>query len=92
MRLSASGVQYAPPHVHMRAAELATLDGGVDSVAILRPTSFDQNFHQSFFAPSIRRDGELPAPTGDGRHAFADTRDIAAVAVAFLLGEHPVTR
>jgi len=89
VQLSANGVQHAPPQVHLRAAELATLDSGIDSVGVLRPTWFDQNFHLSFFTPSIHRDGELPAPTGDGRNAFVDTRDIAAVAAAFLLGDHP---
>lgn len=54
---------------------------------ILRPNWFMQNFSESFFLPPILARGELPAPTGDARVSFIDSRDIAAVAVAALTGE-----
>ncbi|WP_120003393.1 NAD(P)H-binding protein [Nesterenkonia muleiensis] len=60
---------------------------------ILRPVWFAQNFsEESFFAEGIAG-GELLHGTGEGRHPFVDTRDIAAVAAAALTddrhaGEH----
>lgn len=51
---------------------------------ILRPVWFAQNFSEEpFFADGIAA-GELFHGTGEGRHPFVDTRDIAAVAAAAL--------
>ena len=53
---------------------------------ILRPHAFMQNWLGDV-AESVRAEGVIYAPIGDGRVPFIDTRDIAAVAAAVLL--HP---
>ncbi|RFU84376.1 SDR family NAD(P)-dependent oxidoreductase [Streptomyces triticagri] len=50
---------------------------------ILRPGWFAQNFSEGFFLDGVRA-GELALPTGEGKAAFVDAEDIAAVAVAAL--------
>lgn len=50
---------------------------------ILRPTFFMQNF-STYAAESIRRENAFYYPAGDGRTAFVDARDIAAVAAEVL--------
>ncbi|MFJ8882423.1 NAD(P)H-binding protein [Streptomyces sp. NPDC102402] len=50
---------------------------------ILRPGWFAQNFSEGVFLDGVRA-GELALPTGDGRAAFVDADDIAAVAAAAL--------
>ena len=50
---------------------------------LLRPTFFAQNF-LTYSGDSIRRDGVFQYPAGDGRAAFVDARDIAAVAAEVL--------
>ncbi|MDQ0986206.1 NAD(P)H-binding protein [Streptomyces sp. V2I9] len=50
---------------------------------ILRPGWFAQNFSEGVFLDGVRS-GELALPTGDGKAAFVDADDIAAVAVAAL--------
>ncbi|MGY3682040.1 NAD(P)H-binding protein [Streptomyces sp. TE33382] len=52
---------------------------------ILRPGWFAQNFSEGVFADGVTG-GELALPTGDGKAAFVDAEDIAAVAVAALTG------
>lgn len=52
--------------------------------AVLRPSWFMQNFTGQHL-PSILSDGCLYSATGDGRVAFIDAVDIAAVAAAALL-------
>ncbi|WJK32705.1 ergot alkaloid biosynthesis protein [Solwaraspora sp. WMMA2065] len=51
--------------------------------AVLSPSWFMQNFvaEHHHHGASIRRDGEIVTATGDGRVAFIDAADIAAVAV-----------
>jgi uncharacterized protein YbjT (DUF2867 family) len=51
---------------------------------LLRPTFFAQNF-ATYSGESIRRDGAFYYPAGDGRAAFVDVRDIAAVAAHVLV-------
>ncbi len=85
--LSARGVDKAPENGMFRS-EQALAATGLPTV-IVRPTWFAQNFTESFFAPSIRADGVLVAPAGDGANAFIDADDIAAVAVAGLTGATP---
>jgi len=51
----------------------------------LQPGYFMQNM--LMLADSIRRQQEIRLPVGDGRIGFVDARDIAAVAVAALVGE-----
>ncbi|WP_413805729.1 NAD(P)H-binding protein [Streptomyces sp. OE57] len=58
--------------------------------AVLRPSWFMQNFtgdHPA--AQAVRGDGEIVTATGDGRVAFVDAADIAAVATRALLDERP---
>ncbi len=54
--------------------------------AVLRASWFMQNFVQSrhHLASGLRRDGELVSATGEGRVAFVDARDIAAVGARAL--------
>lgn len=49
----------------------------------LRPTWFDQNFTELYFAPTVKR-GFVAAPMGEGRAGWIDCRDIAAVAAKVL--------
>lgn len=54
---------------------------------VLRPVWFPQNFsEEAFLSDGISR-GEVVFGSGDGRHPFADTEDIAAVAVAALTSD-----
>ncbi|RKS07164.1 uncharacterized protein YbjT (DUF2867 family) [Nocardiopsis sp. Huas11] len=64
------------------AGERAVRESGLEWT-ILRPSWFAQNFTEGDFRDAIVA-GELALPAGDGRAAFVDTEDIAAVAVAAL--------
>ncbi|HEX8497421.1 MAG TPA: NAD(P)H-binding protein [Actinomycetales bacterium] len=86
--LSARGVDRGPDNA-LRRSELALTATGVPT-GIVRPSWFDQNFTESIFAPGIRGEGVVVAPTGEGIHAFIDAADIAAVAVALLTGAAPL--
>ncbi|WP_275562835.1 NAD(P)H-binding protein [Streptomyces sp. 5-6(2022)] len=58
--------------------------------AVLRPSWFMQNFTGDHpVAQAIRGDGEIVTATGDGRVAFVDAADIAAVATRALLDDRP---
>lgn len=83
--LSAWGVDRAEGTGY-RVAEQHIEASGLDWT-ILRPNWFLQNFDEGIFAPSIRTEGRIYAPTGAATVSFVDTRDIAAVAVAALTGE-----
>ena len=50
---------------------------------LLQPTFFMQNF-ATYSGETIRREGALYYPAGDGRAAWVDVRDIAAVAAEIL--------
>ncbi len=63
-------------------AERLVRDSGAEWT-VLRPSWFDQNFDEGFFAPSVMA-GEVLMPVGDLRQAFVDAGDIAAVAAAAL--------
>jgi uncharacterized protein YbjT (DUF2867 family) len=65
--------------------ERALRGSGMDWT-ILRPSWFTQNFSEGEFRDGVLA-GELALPAGDGRSAFVDTEDIAAVAVAALTGD-----
>lgn len=53
---------------------------------VLRPAWFTQNLAElPWFTEPMDATGVLALPTGDGREAFIDTRDIAAVAAAALV-------
>lgn len=49
----------------------------------LRPPWFDQNFSRGYFVPNLLQ-RQLAFPFGDGRSAWVDCRDIAAMAVKAL--------
>ena len=83
--LSARGAA-AGDHVPMRATEISLERSGLPAT-ILRPAWFAQNFTESFLYPIIMDQGVVAVPTGTGRTPFVDLDDVAAVAVAALLGE-----
>jgi uncharacterized protein YbjT (DUF2867 family) len=62
----------------------------VPEPTVLRPSWFMQNFLGDHpHARSARTDGEIVTATGDGRVAFVDAGDIAAVAAHALADEEP---
>jgi uncharacterized protein YbjT (DUF2867 family) len=73
-----SGLGALPPLVRATTPEWA----------VLRPSWFMQNF-VSQHATGIRERGEIITATGDGRVAFVDAADIAAVAARALLDPVP---
>ncbi|MBK1787377.1 NAD(P)H-binding protein [Prauserella cavernicola] len=84
--LSASAIPEGGPAVGMvhRA-----LPGLFDQWAVLRPSWFMQNFTTAHLhALSIRDEGAILTAAGDGRVAFIDAGDIAAVGVHALTAEH----
>ncbi len=81
--LSARGVDHAPPEAPLRAMELAVEASGLPGT-VLRPSWFMQNLSEDWLRDGVVHDGVVPVPTGDGRTAFVDCEDIAAVAVAAL--------
>ncbi len=68
-----------------RRAEIELIESGILHT-IIRPNWFMQNFH-NYWGDGIRRFGSIALPAGEGKIAFIDARDIAAVAVAQLLVE-----
>jgi uncharacterized protein YbjT (DUF2867 family) len=84
--LSARGVDQGPDNP-LRAAEQAVSAAAGDRLTVVRPSWFNQNFTESFWAPQIVEQGVVVAPTADGRQAFIDAEDIAAVAHAALTSD-----
>ncbi|MEU5049200.1 NmrA family NAD(P)-binding protein [Streptomyces sp. NPDC021096] len=83
--LSSSAIPEGGPGVGRVHSELA---GMFERWAVLRPSWFMQNFtDQHLHADSIRSHGAILTATGDGRVAFVDADDIAAVAVHALTDE-----
>lgn len=80
--MTALGVEFLPVNTPPRVFESALIDSGL-AWTILRPTWFMQNFSSGFAAPMVRQ-GVLRLPAEEGRTAFVDTRDIAAVAATAL--------
>jgi uncharacterized protein YbjT (DUF2867 family) len=82
VKLSAKGVEHGDSPLrqvekHLEASGLA--------YTLIRPTWFHQNYaNQS--AAAIKA-GRLAEPAGTGKTAFIDTRDIAAVTAAALVGK-----
>jgi uncharacterized protein YbjT (DUF2867 family) len=81
VKLGALGVEHSDNPIrqveeHVRASGLA--------FTFLHPTWFMQNFTTSM--AGALRSGTLAEPAADGKTAFIDTRDIAAVAAEALLG------
>ncbi len=80
--MTANGVQFDDNNP-MRKIELKVAASGVRHVH-LRPGWFMQNF-QTFWLPTIQKDGVIALPAGDAKTAFVDARDIAGVAAQALL-------
>lgn len=80
VQLSAMGVENSD--TPLRQIEQHLESSGLE-YTILRPNWFLQNFNAGQ-RDYIRQMGAIIEPSGDGRTAFIDTRDIAAVAVKAL--------
>lgn len=83
VRLSAMGVEHGESP--LREVERHVENSGLEWT-FLRPSWFLQNY-STIHRESIRRENAIREPSGDGRTAFVDARDIAAVGVAALTGE-----
>lgn len=64
------------------AAERALGEAGLDAT-VLRPRWFFQKFSEDFLRDAVLS-GDVRLPAGDGKEAFVDAEDIAAVAVSAL--------
>ncbi|WP_063644250.1 hypothetical protein [Streptomyces violaceusniger] len=85
--LSSSAVPEAPTGL---GALHTLVKETVPEWAVLRPSWFMQNFTGDHaVAHAIRGDGEIVTATGDGKVAFVDATDIAAVATRALLDDRP---
>ncbi|AQW48166.1 NAD(P)H-binding protein [Streptomyces violaceusniger] len=85
--LSSSAVPDAPTGL---GALHTLVKESVPEWAVLRPSWFMQNFTGDHaVAHAIRGDGEIVTATGDGKVAFVDATDIAAVATRALLDGRP---
>lgn len=80
VRLSAAGVEHS--ETGLRQIERHIEGSGVEWT-MLRPSWFFQNYSTAN-AAAIRERGAIFEAAGDGKTAFVDTRDIAAVAVRAL--------
>ncbi|GAA1562193.1 NAD(P)H-binding protein [Brevibacterium picturae] len=86
--MTALGMEYAPAEVEQRAVELHLQRSDL-AWTILRPNWFFQNLTDGPLRALVdAHDGVLRLPTSDAAVSFIDTRDIAAVAVESLLGDH----
>ncbi|OZF42581.1 hypothetical protein CH293_26215 [Rhodococcus sp. 14-2470-1b] len=86
--MTALGMNYAPAEVEQRAVELH-LQRSKLKWTILRPNWFFQNLVDGpLHTIAEAGQGTLRLPTSDAAVSFIDTRDIAAVAVEALLGDH----
>ncbi|MFI7581026.1 NmrA family NAD(P)-binding protein [Kocuria kalidii] len=80
--LSVQGAGHVPVLPHA-ALERWLRRSGMDWT-FLRPSYFDQNL-STVFAADIRERDQVVVPAGNGRTAFVDAHDVAAVAAAVLL-------
>ncbi|MFD3334616.1 NAD(P)H-binding protein [Streptomyces sp. NPDC058700] len=67
---------------HVPAAEQALSAAGLEAT-VLWPRWFFQNFSEDFLLDAVRS-GDVRLPAGEGKEAFIDAEDIAAVAVTAL--------
>ncbi|RYU77933.1 SDR family oxidoreductase [Hymenobacter persicinus] len=85
VRLSAAGAE-AEPGIQLgrwhREIERYLEQSGL-AYTILRPGGFMQNFF-NYSGESIRQEGKLYLPLGEGKVSYIDARDIAATAAAVL--------
>jgi uncharacterized protein YbjT (DUF2867 family) len=82
VKLSALGAEHLDAFAH-KTVDAFLADSGLQ-FTLLRPTFFSQNFGVQH-AASIKATGAFHLAAGDGKTAFIDTRDIAAVAARALL-------
>ena len=82
VKLSAMGAETIEAFAH-KSVDAFLADSGLQ-FTLLKPTFFSQNF-SVMHAAGIKATGALYAAAGDGKTAFIDTRDIAAVAAKALL-------
>jgi len=82
VKLSALGAENLEMFAH-KTVDAFLADSGLQTT-ILKPTFFCQNF-SVMHAASIKATGAFYLAAGEGRIAFIDTRDIAAVAAKALL-------
>jgi ergot alkaloid biosynthesis protein len=80
--LSASSLEEGGP---MMGGVHAFLKARAPEWTALRPTWFMQNFSEQHHRATIRDERAIDSAAGDGRVAFIDAEDIAAVALAALL-------
>jgi uncharacterized protein YbjT (DUF2867 family) len=69
------------------AAEAAMRHAGPEWV-VVRADWFDQNFDEGFLRDAVLA-GQVAVPVGGARQGFVDAGDVAAVAVAALMGDVP---
>ena len=82
VKLSVMGADFEPGGRLHRQVEKMIEDSGI-AYTFLRPNAFMQNF-VNFYSHTIKEQGVLSLPAGDGKVSFVDARDIAAVAVQAL--------
>lgn len=83
VKLSAIGVEHSPESGHRRL-ELHIEASGLQWVH-LRPNFFHENF-VNFYGATVRTDGAIYLPAGDGKTSFIAASDIGEAAAAALLG------
>jgi uncharacterized protein YbjT (DUF2867 family) len=82
VKLSVIGADFEPGgRLHLQVEKMIE-DSGI-AYTFLRPNAFMQNF-VNFYSHTIKEQGVLSLPAGDGKVSFVDARDIAAVAVQAL--------
>lgn len=85
VKMSAFGADVEPGielgRLH-REAELAIEESGIPWTHI-RPNNFMQNF-LTYFGATVRSEGTIYLPLGEGRVSYVDARDIGAVAAEVL--------
>lgn len=89
VKLSAMGAG-AEPGIQLgrwhRETERYIEESGIP-YTFLRPSSFMQNF-ENYSAHTIKQEGKIYMPAGEGKVPYIDARDIAAVAVEVLTGNN----
>ena len=81
VRLSGMGADLHNLFANHQAADTLLLESEIDFTA-LQPNIFMQNFYN--YLVSIKQDGKIIEPAGNGKASFIDSRDIAAVAAVVL--------
>jgi len=84
--VTSMGTEHAGEELGYRRAELYLIASGLD-YTILRPGWFMQMMLAEFLLSDIKESGRILMPGGDGKTAFLDARDIAAVAAQALTAD-----